>query len=133
MRLLRAPQGLNNLEYPRLDSPGTSTCCAARSDCTWKHGSSLGDLPSAAIDPRRAGAMLSDLAPGQHPGDLPGVALTQVTSRSRAVVSGLHPGDVIVGVNQRRVEDVAGLRAVPPCQLLLPVVRDRRGFYIMAE
>ena len=68
---LRAPQDLNNLEYPRLDSPGTSACCAARNDCTWKHGSSLGDLPGAAIDPRRAGAMLSDLAPSQHPGDLP--------------------------------------------------------------
>lgn len=78
------------------------------------------------------GAMLSDRAPGQRPGDLPGVALTQVAPRSRAVVSGLHPGAVIVDVNQRRVEGVAGLRAAPPYQLL-PVVRGRRGFYIMAE
>ena len=80
--------------------------------------------------------MLSDLAPGQRPGGLPGVTLTRVTPGSRAAASGLHPGDVIIGINQRRVNDIADLRtllAVPPRQLLLTVVRDGRGFNIMAE
>ena len=96
----------------------------------------LATADGSSIDPRLAGATLSDLAPGQRPGGLPGVALTRVAPGSRAAANGLRPGDVIVGVNQRRVEGVAGLRALlaaPPRQLLLTVVRDGRGFYIMAE
>lgn len=96
----------------------------------------LATAAGSSIDPRLAGATLSDLTPGQRPGGLPGVALTQLAPGSRAAASGLRPGDVIVGVNQRRVNGVAGLRAllaVPPRQLLLTVVRDGRGFYIMAE
>ncbi len=48
----------------------------------------------------------------------------------------MRPGDVISDINQRRVADATGLhalRADPPRQLLLTVVHDGRGYYIMAE
>lgn len=96
----------------------------------------LATATGSAVDPRLAGATLSDLAPGQRPGGVPGVALTRVTPGSRAAASGMRPGDVIIGVNQRRVNDIADLRtllAAPTRQLLLTVVRDGRGFYIMAK
>lgn len=96
----------------------------------------LATAAGSTIDPRLAGSLLSDLASGRRPGGLSGVALTRVAPGSRAAASGLRPGDVIIGINQRRVNDIADLRAllaIPPRRMLLTVVRDGRGLNIMAE
>jgi Do/DeqQ family serine protease len=84
-------------------------------------------LPGAELDPRLAGAVVAELAPRQREAGARGVVVAEVDPRSRAGLAGLRAGDRILGVNGRRIEHLAALRAAlgsPPPRLVLTV---RRG------
>ena len=91
----------------------------------------------ADLDPRLAGVQLADLAANQRRRGLAGgIAVKNVAQDSRAWSSGLRPGDIIVGVNQRDVEDTDNLAdalARRPRQLLLTVVRGQSAFYLLLQ
>jgi S1-C subfamily serine protease len=62
--------------------------------------------------------------------------VSQVEPGSRAAGYGLAAGDLITTVNQRDIEDLAALEAAlgaRPGQVLLTLVRGRRGFYLLLE
>ncbi|MGA8007354.1 MAG: Do family serine endopeptidase [Burkholderiales bacterium] len=56
-----------------------------------------------------AGATLADAKSGEHTGGERAVLVTAVRADTRAFQYGLRPGDVIVGVDRRRVRSVAEL------------------------
>jgi len=56
-----------------------------------------------------AGATLADAKSGEDTGGEKAVLVTAVRADTRAFQYGLRPGDVIVGVNRRRVRSVAEL------------------------
>ena len=56
-----------------------------------------------------AGATLADAKSGEHTGGEKAVLVTAVRADTRAFQYGLRPGDVIVGVDRRRVRSVAEL------------------------
>lgn len=89
------------------------------------------------LDPRLAGVQLADLADNQRRRGLSGgIAVKNVDRDSRAWASGLRPGDILVGVNQRDIEDtddLAGTLARQPRQLLLTVVRGQSAFYLLLQ
>ena len=88
------------------------------------------------LDARLAGVVLSDLSDSQRRPGLSGSVAKSVERSSRAYASGLRPGDVIVGVNQRDIEDtgeLADLLQRTPRQLLLTVVRGQSVFYLLLK
>ena len=54
-----------------------------------------------------AGALLSD---GETDDNSSGVVISEIQRNSPAYASGLRQGDVIIGVNRRRTENLAALR-----------------------
>ncbi len=96
----------------------------------------LRKLEAATLDPRLAGASLSDLEAKLRDRGVTGVLVSQVEPGSRAAGYGLAAGDLITTVNQRDIEDLAALEAVlgaRPGQVLLTLVRGRRGFYLLLD
>ncbi len=90
----------------------------------------------ARIDPRLTGVTLSDSGDKFERLGLNGAVVAKLDADSRAAQSGLAAGDLITAVNQRDIDDLAGLEAVAgqhPRQLLLTVVRGRSAFYLMLE
>jgi len=88
------------------------------------------------IDPRVAGAELSDLPAKISQRGLAGVLVSKVAPNSRAAENGLQAGDVITAVNQRDVGDLATFSAAAsrhPRQLLLTVVRGRNAYFVMCQ
>ncbi|PTR33655.1 serine protease Do/serine protease DegQ [Luteibacter sp. OK325] len=84
------------------------------------------------VDPRLAGVTLSDLTADQKVGGLFGVVLSGVSRGSVAAAAGLKDGDVVVGIQQRRVGSVKALpvgRGLGGGQLLLTVVREGSVYY----
>jgi S1-C subfamily serine protease len=80
------------------------------------------------LDPRIAGAELSEVGERVRRQGLNGVSVTRVAAGSRAATNGLKQGDLIVAVGQVQIEglaDLTSLTAKHPRQLLLAVVRDR--------
>ena len=80
------------------------------------------------LDPRIAGAELSDVGERVRREGLNGVSVAHVAAGSRAATNGLKQGDLIVAVNQVQIAglaDLTSLAARHPRQLLLAVVRDR--------
>jgi S1-C subfamily serine protease len=87
----------------------------------------------AGVDARLRGAQLSEADPGARRDGLAGVRVDRVTGGSRAQDSGLRPGDLIVGVNQvdvSNLNELRGLLARSPRQVLLSVVRGRDALFV---
>nr|WP_314741790.1 DegQ family serine endoprotease [uncultured Haemophilus sp.] len=65
-----------------------------------------------------------------------GVAITKVEKGSQAEARGLKKGDLIVGVNRHRIENVSDLRKVlgeKPSVVYLNIVRDGANFFLMIQ
>ena len=92
----------------------------------------IASVDGGKVDPRLAGVTLSDLTADQRAGGLFGVVLGGVKRGSAAASAGLKDGDVVVGVQQRKVVSVKGLplgAGAVGGQLLLTVVRDGSVYY----
>ncbi|MGH7339524.1 MAG: trypsin-like peptidase domain-containing protein, partial [Candidatus Rokuibacteriota bacterium] len=90
----------------------------------------------------RVGLECAEISAGirQRVAGLPpdGVIVTQVRNRSRGFFSGLEPGDIVRGIDQLPVKDMAGLRrAVPRLvgrdAVLLRVVRGRYQYRVTID
>ena len=65
-----------------------------------------------------------------------GVSITKVEKGSLAEARGLKKGDLIIGVNRHRVENVSELRKVlseKPSVVYLNIVRDGANFFLMVQ
>nr|WP_245593783.1 Do family serine endopeptidase [Arenimonas malthae] len=94
------------------------------------------EVDGSRIDPRLAGATLTELPERVRQQGLYGVVASKVEPGSRAAASGLRPGDYIRGINQRRVDDLQAFRdrlADAPRQLQLDVVRGGRVGYLVMQ
>ena len=83
-------------------------------------------LQGGALDPRLAGATFAELPERLRQAGAEGVLVESVARGSRAAGSGLQGGDVIVGANSGRFDDLPGFRltfASQPPQLVLRIVR----------
>jgi len=92
----------------------------------------IATVDGGKVDPRLAGVTLSDLTTDQKAGGLFGVALSGVKRGSAAAAAGLEDGDIVVGIQQRRVASVKALplgRGLGAGQLLLTVVREGSVYY----
>lgn len=104
-------------------------------DMTLKASAST-SMRGADIDARLAGVLLADLGDSQRRPGLSGSIARNVDRSSRAYASGLRTGDVIIGVNQRDIEDTGNLADLlqrAPRQLLLTVVRGQSVFYLLLQ
>ena len=64
------------------------------------------------------------------------MAITKVEKGSLAEARGLKKGDLIVGVNRHRIENVSDLRKVlgeKPSVVYLNIVRDGANFFLMVQ
>jgi S1-C subfamily serine protease len=87
----------------------------------------------SAIDARLTGAELGEADARTRREGLNGVRVSRVAANSRAALAGLQAGDLIVGVNQSDIgglDDLKGLLARRPRQVLLSVVRGREAFLL---
>ena len=94
------------------------------------------EVDGADIDPRLAGATLAELPERFRQRGWYGVVASEVEDGSRAARSGLRPGDYILGVNQRRVDDLQAFRdrmQNPPSNLQLDVRRGGRTGYLRMQ
>ncbi|NTS75905.1 DegQ family serine endoprotease [Catenovulum sp. SM1970] len=92
-----------------------------------------GNLAASSLHPAFEGATLSN---GQTNKQEQGVEVTEVEARSAAHAIGLKSGDIIVGVNRKRVESISQLRerlddASKKGLIALNVVRGNASLYIM--
>ena len=65
-----------------------------------------------------------------------GVSITKVEKGSLAEARGLKKGDLIIGVNRHRIENVSELRKVlseKPSVVYLNIVRDGANFFLMVQ
>ncbi|HPN78384.1 Do family serine endopeptidase [Dokdonella sp.] len=88
------------------------------------------------LDARLTGVQLADLSDSQRRPGVSGSAVKDIDRNSRAYASGLRTGDVIVGINQRDIEDTSDLAELlqrTPRQLLLTVVRGQSVFYLLLQ
>ena len=93
----------------------------------------LATAGGARVDPRLAGASLSDLEKHQRDNGQYGVRVSKVSAGSRADDNGLQADDLIVGVGRVRIDNLKQLRhalARPPQQLILTIIRQGRGLYV---
>ena len=93
----------------------------------------LATLDGGTLDPRLAGVRFSELSLAQRSQGAAGVAVTTVQRGSRADRLGLGEGDIVIGVNNRRVtslRDLRGLVAMQPQQLVLVVQNDEGVQYV---
>jgi S1-C subfamily serine protease len=69
------------------------------------------DIDGSTLDARLAGAKFTDLPERYRQQGLRGVVVTTVANASRAAGNGLAPGDLVLGINRRVVEDLNDFRA----------------------
>ncbi|STO54065.1 protease Do [Canicola haemoglobinophilus] len=65
-----------------------------------------------------------------------GVEITDIKSRSLAAQYGLEKGDIIIGVNRHKVENLSELRKIlgkKPSAIALNIVRDNSRFYLLIQ
>lgn len=94
------------------------------------------EVDGREIDPRLAGATLAELPERFRQRGLSGVVAAKVAPDSRAATSGLRPGDHILGVNRRPVQDLQAFRALVEDagrNLQLDVARGGRTGYLVME
>jgi len=85
------------------------------------------------LDARLAGVRFSELSMAQRSQGVAGVAITTVQQGSRAGAMGLDPGDIVIGVNNRRItslRELRGLVGMQPRQLVLVVQGDEGVRYV---
>lgn len=72
------------------------------------------DVPGTEAEtaPQLAGATVANLKAGSSPHGIEGVLVTKVDANSPAWLHGFRPGDIIIGVNRRKVRSVQELLAV---------------------
>jgi Do/DeqQ family serine protease len=86
------------------------------------------DIDGGALDGRLSGAKFTDLPERYRQQGLRGVVVTTVTNGSRAAQNGLAPGDLVLGINRRGVEDLNDFRArLASRQAVLNFVVQRGG------
>jgi len=88
----------------------------------------LSSTQGGKLDPRIAGAELSEVSERVRRQGLNGVSVTRVAAGSAAAQNGLKQGDLIVAVGQVQISGLADLTSLAqkhPRQLQLAVVRDR--------
>jgi Do/DeqQ family serine protease len=93
----------------------------------------LATVDGGTLDARLAGVRLSELSMAQRGQGVAGVAITAVQGGSRASRTGLEQGDIVIGVNNRRVaslRELRGLLAMQPRQLVLVVDSDEGVRYV---
>jgi serine protease DegQ len=93
----------------------------------------LATLDGGTLDPRLAGVRFSELSMAQRSQGVAGVAITAVQGGSRANRMGLDEGEVVIGVNNRRVtslRELRGLVGMQPQQLVLVVESDDGVRYV---
>jgi Do/DeqQ family serine protease len=93
----------------------------------------LATVDGNTLDPRLAGARFSELSMAQRGQGAAGVAITAVQGGSRAARMGLEEGDIVIGVNNRRVtslRELRGLVAMQLRQLVLVVESDDGVRYV---
>jgi len=88
------------------------------------------------LDPRLAGAELSDIEKGTSPSqdDTEGVVITAVESNSPAARAGLRPGDMITSVNRRPVKNLVEIKAAfrnRSDSLLINIRRGNMALFIL--
>jgi Do/DeqQ family serine protease len=97
----------------------------------------LAHARGGALDARLAGASLGDLSQDQRSQGLYGVAISAVAPGSRAAHNGIAANDILIGVNRRRVANLAALRTLlghpPPRQLMLILVRGNQVVYRLVQ
>jgi serine protease DegQ len=94
------------------------------------------EVDGAQIDPRLAGATLTELPERFRQQGLIGVIASKVETGSRAARNGLRAGDRIGQVNRRSVADLPAFRsalASEPQDLVLSVARGGRFGYLVME
>src|SRR5690242_25950 len=93
----------------------------------------LASVDGATLDSRLAGVRFSELSMAQRGQGVAGVAVAAVQDGSRADRLGLGEGDIVIGVNNRRVtslRELSGLVAMQPRQLVLVVESDQGVRYV---
>jgi S1-C subfamily serine protease len=93
----------------------------------------LATVDGGTLDARLAGVRLSELSMAQRGQGVAGVAITAVQGGSRASRTGLEQGDIVIGVNNRRVaslRELRGLLAMQPRHLVLVVDSDEGVRYV---
>ena len=88
------------------------------------------------IDPRLAGATLTDLSDAIRRRGYRGVMIASVAAGSRAAKNGLAAGDIIGEINRIDVDELASLETLleqQPEQLLLTIARNGRAYYALVE
>jgi S1-C subfamily serine protease len=91
-------------------------------------------LGGGKLDPRLSGATFAELPASARQSGLDGVLVASVERNSRAFLSGLRQGDVVVAANSGRFDDLAGFRlgfGSPPPQLVLRIGRGGRVYDLL--
>jgi len=84
------------------------------------------EVDGGQLDPRLSGASFSDLPERYRQEGVRGVVISKIARGSRAQQNDLAPGDLVLAVNRRGVEDLNGFRAqlgAKPSRLLLVLQR----------
>jgi Do/DeqQ family serine protease len=125
-----------------LPANSTVSLSALRNGAPRKFTVQLTPQPKAAaldggrLDPRLSGVTFSDLSDEQAGQGMTGVTVQAVKPDSRAAQAGLSPGDVVVGVGNRRItslRDLQMLAGARPRQLVLLVATDQGLNYVVVQ
>lgn len=68
--------------------------------------------------------------------DLKGIVITKIKPKSLADRRGLKTGDIIIGVNRQKVENLGQLRKLlenNPSAVALNILRDNSNFYLIIQ
>lgn len=94
------------------------------------------ELAGATLDARLAGARFGVLPERLRRQGVNGVLVLAVDDGTRAHANGLREGDLVTGMNQRDLSDLAALErsfSPRPAQVLLTLVRGRRSYFAVME
>jgi serine protease DegQ len=96
---------------------------------------SVQTVDGAKIDPRLAGAMLSDLSTSARTraGGAGGVLISDVKANTLAAQYGLKKGDLIAGVSRYQINNLAELTQLfkqRPQRVQMTIYRDRRAYVL---
>lgn len=93
----------------------------------------LATLDGASLDARLAGVTFSELSQNLRGQGVAGVAVSSVRAGSRAALAGLSSNDIVIGVGNLRIPNLATLKrlaGVNPRQLVLVVSGDEGVRYV---
>ncbi|WP_414655774.1 Do family serine endopeptidase [Frateuria sp.] len=93
----------------------------------------LAGVDGGTLDSRLAGVHFSELSMAQRGQGTAGVAITAVRAGSRGARVGLSEGDIVIGVNNRRItslRELRGMVGMQPRQLVLVVQNEDGVSYV---